>query len=76
MGATHVIEHFVELLGVHDKVGVAYHVVDCICLDRRDTEDTECPAGLAGLRLWAKRKWPFPHPRGFCLSSWKDPSLA
>lgn len=37
VGATHVIEHFVELLGFHDKVGVAYHVVDCIRLDRRDT---------------------------------------
>lgn len=36
--ATHVIEHFVQLLGVHDEVGVAYHVVDCIRLDRRDTE--------------------------------------
>lgn len=47
-GATHVVEHFVELLGVHDKVGVAYHVVDCICLDRRDTEDSERPAMLCG----------------------------
>lgn len=36
--ATHVIEHFVQLLGVHDEVGVAYHVVDCIRLDERDTE--------------------------------------
>lgn len=36
--ATHVIEHFIQLLGVHDEVGVAYHIVDCIRLGRRDTE--------------------------------------
>lgn len=34
--ATYVIEDFVQLLGVHDEVGVAYHVVDSIRLDRRD----------------------------------------
>lgn len=56
VGATHIIEHFVELLGVHDKVGVAYHVVDRVCLDGRDTEDTERSTGLAALRLWAKGK--------------------
>lgn len=49
MGATHVVEHFVKLLGVHDKVGIAYHVVDCIRLDKRDTEDGEHPARVAGL---------------------------
>ena len=49
-GATHVIEHFVQLLGVHDKVGVAYHVVDRVRLGRRDTEDSERSAGLCGCR--------------------------
>lgn len=37
-GSTHIVEHFVELLGVHDEVGVAYHVVDCVRLDGGDTE--------------------------------------
>lgn len=37
--ATYIIEHFVQLLGVHDEVGVAYHVVDSIRLDRRDWRD-------------------------------------
>lgn len=50
MGATHITEHFVQLLGVHDKVGVAYHVVDRIRLGRRDTEDSERPAVLCGCR--------------------------
>lgn len=76
MGATHVIEHFVELLGVHDKVGVAYHVVDRVGLDGRDMEDTECPAGLGALRFWAKRKGAGPSPQGFLIAFWKDPSLA
>lgn len=34
-GATHVIEHFVQLLGVHNEVGVAYHVVDRVRLVRK-----------------------------------------
>ena len=50
VGATHVIEHFVELLGVHDKVGVAYHVVDCVCLDRRETEDMSAQQAWLGSR--------------------------
>lgn len=39
--ATYIIEHFVQLLGVHDEVGVAYHVVDGVRLDRRDWRRTE-----------------------------------
>lgn len=40
MEATYIIEHFVQLLGVHDEVGVAYHVVDGIRLDRRGWSET------------------------------------
>ena len=59
-GATHVIEHFVQLLGVHDKVGIAYHVVDCVRLGRRDMEDSEGPQGSVGggLKVGAQGEWP------------------
>lgn len=32
IGPTHVIEDFIQLLGVHDELGVTNHVVDGICL--------------------------------------------
>lgn len=54
---TYIIKHFVQFLGVHDEVGVSYHVVDGIRLDRRDGEKTEskdvdqaCPSSV-GYRL-------------------------
>ena len=49
-GATYVIEHFVQLLGIHDEVGVAYHVVDRVRLGRRDTKDSGRSAGPCGCR--------------------------
>lgn len=60
--ATYVIEDFVQLFGVHDEVGVAYHVVDGIRLDRRDGV-SQCQVMLAkpapalwgpGLRVYVK----------------------
>lgn len=51
--ATYIIEDFVQLFGVHDEVGVAYHVVDSIRLDRRDWSQSvstdasqACPSSL------------------------------
>lgn len=72
MGTTHVIEHFVELLGVHDEVGVAYHVVDCVCLDG-ETEGSEGPAVVCGRAARVRAK-PLP-PQGFLMYFWKDFSL-
>lgn len=53
--ATYIIEHFVQLLRVHDEVGVAYHVVDGIGLHRKDgvTECQVTPAKPAPA-LWSR----------------------
>lgn len=60
--ATYIIEDLVQLLGVHDEVGVAYHVVDGIRLDSRDGV-SQCQVMLAkpapalwgpGLRVYVK----------------------
>lgn len=55
--ATHIIEHFVQFLGVHDEVGVAYHIVDGIRLDRRDTKEVRAQQHWPSwpqLRAWAE----------------------